>query len=81
MRPDLDKEISKRTQGLFSTYALRFVTLAPSETVRSRESVGLWDGFDYLLKMLSDTSRLESTRRIRSICSSLVPYWRPPSRP
>ncbi|KAL1510364.1 hypothetical protein AB1Y20_006675 [Prymnesium parvum] len=57
LRPDLHP--SKRLgPGIFSSYALKFVTMSPSALVRPREAAVLWDGFNYLLKMMSDVCRL-----------------------
>ena len=43
---------------IYSSYALRFVTMPPSEIARPREGAGLWDGFNYLLKIMTDVWRL-----------------------
>ena len=44
--------------ALFSNYSLRFACNPPTECGRTREAPGLWDGFNYLLKMVTDVWRL-----------------------
>jgi len=53
-----DKEREGWGSVSFSSYTLHYATAAPGSMQRSREAAGLWDGHDYLLKLLSDVWRL-----------------------
>lgn len=41
-------------KSLFSSYSLRYACSKPSGLTRPRDAPGLWDGLNYLLKMLTD---------------------------
>ena len=60
---DLAHTLEARTRAppppnIFSQYSLRFACTPPTESSRTRESPGLWDGLNYLLKMGTDVCRL-----------------------